>query len=124
MRPEKPAVLRERKTVTQHRFTVSWAVLLSQFLSYALFDLWATVSSVEERFKKGDRNKEFSEYVRRSPNRSVLLTVRLAAALRFFADGEAYDIACMFGVSHTVVFENIDMKADEDLTSNMACSAT
>ena len=38
-----------------------------------------------------------------------MLTVRLANAIRFFAGGEAYDIACMFGVSHTVFFESIGM---------------
>ena len=38
----------------------------------------------------------------------MLLTVRLAAALRFFVSGEAYAIAVMFGVSHTVVFDSID----------------
>ena len=37
------------------------------------------------------------------------LTVRLACALRFFAGGEAYDISVMFGVSHSSVFESIDI---------------
>ena len=50
-----------------------------------------------------------SDYVERSPNGPDLLTVCLAAAIRFFAGGESYDITCMFGVSHTVVFESIGM---------------
>ncbi|KAL7532194.1 hypothetical protein ACHAXR_006360, partial [Thalassiosira sp. AJA248-18] len=44
----------------------------------------------------------------RSPNGKITLTVRLACCIRFFAGGDAYDIACMFGVSHTSVFLSID----------------
>ena len=44
-----------------------------------------------------------------SPNGPITLTVRLACGIRFFAGGDAYDIACMFGISHSSVFENIDI---------------
>ncbi|KAL7552690.1 hypothetical protein ACHAWF_015923 [Thalassiosira exigua] len=42
------------------------------------------------------------------PNGPISLPVRLGAALRFFAGAEAYDICCMFGISHSSVFESID----------------
>ena len=40
--------------------------------------------------------------------RTDLPTVRLAAALRFFAGGEAHEIAVMFAISHSAIFESIE----------------
>ena len=106
-RLEKPTATRERKTVTQiyrelgkHYFRRSFR------MSYSTFGRLYRL--LEDGLKKESGTKRFeSDYVERSPNGPVLLTVRLAAAIRFFADGEAYDIAYMCGVSHTVVFESI-----------------
>jgi len=43
----------------------------------------------------------------RAPNEKITLTVCLACCIHFFAGGDAYDIACMFGISHSSVFDNI-----------------
>ena len=68
---------------------------------------------LEEDLKRESGTKRFeTDYVDRSPNGPVLLTVRLAAAIRFFAGGEAYDIAVMFGISHSVVFESVTFVVD------------
>ena len=104
-RLEKPTVPRERKTVTQvyrelgkHYFRRSFRMSYSTFgRLYRLLESGLKKESATRRFE--------SDYVERSPNGPVLLIVHLAAAIWFFAGGEAYDITCMCGVSHTVVFE-------------------
>ena len=49
---------------------------------------------------------------KRSPNGPIALPVRLAVCLRFFAGGDAYDIAVMFGISHSSVFTSVDYVID------------
>lgn len=41
------------------------------------------------------------------PNGPIFATVRLGSALRYFAGGSPYDIACSFGISHTEVMESV-----------------
>ena len=57
---------------------------------------------------RGGSNRDNPDYVERSSNGSIPLTVRLACALCFFEGGEAYDISVMFSISHSSVFESID----------------
>ena len=52
--------------------------------------------------KQTDKEKDCS------PNGKITLTVRLACGIRFFAGGDAYNIACMFGISHSSVFKSVD----------------
>ena len=53
-----------------------------------------------------------SKGTNKCPNGRIALTVRLGCAIRFFAGGDAYDIACMFGISHSSVFKSIDFVID------------
>ena len=105
---EAPPVSWVGKTVTQvYRELDKHYFRCSFWMSYDT--LGRLYHLLEENLKRETETKRFEDdYVERSTNGPLLLTVRLAAALRFFADGEAYDIAAMFGISNTVVFDSID----------------
>lgn len=47
-----------------------------------------------------------------APNGKVPLKSRLAMAIRFFAGGDAYDIAVIYGVGYTEVFNSVDYIED------------
>lgn len=44
---------------------------------------------------------------RSSPNGFIPSSIRLAAALRFFAGGSPYDLAIVHGISHSAVYESV-----------------
>ena len=102
-----PTIPRDRKSVTQvHRelgkiyFRRSFRMTMKTFRRLFRIlkeDLTRVVDS-----KQTDKEKDCS------PNGKITLTVRLACGIRFFAGGDAYDIACMFGISHSSVFKSVD----------------
>ena len=106
-RLDAPAVPRIRKTVTQVYRELGKHYFRRAFrMSYSTFGRLYRL--LENDLKRETGTKRFeSDYVERSTNGPILLTVRLASAIRFFAGGEAYDIAVMFGISHTSVFDSV-----------------
>ena len=111
-----PHIPRQRKSVVQvYRELGSTYFRRSFRMSYGTFRrLYRTLEEDLKRESGLKRHEEENEktHMERTPNWPVDLTVRLTCALRFFAGGEAYDIACMFGVSHSSVFESIDVVID------------
>ena len=111
-RLDRPAVPRVRKNVTQVNRELGQNYFRRAFrMSYRTF--FRLYRMIEDDLKREIGTKRFeSDYVERSTNGPILLTVRLAAALRFFAGGEAYDIAVMFGISHSAIFELVEFVVD------------
>ena len=58
--------------------------------------------------KEMDSKRNEPGYVECAPNGLIDSLVRVAAAIRFFAGAEAYDISVMFGISHTSMFDSLD----------------
>ena len=100
-----PTIPRVRKSLTQvfrelgptyfrRSFRMSWLNYRKLFNTIKN-DLYTELNSPKE-----DRNY--------APNGPISLTVRLAAAIRFWAGGDPYDISVMFGISHTDVFKSVN----------------
>ena len=51
-------------------------------------------------------------------NGRIPLSSRVALALLFFAGGDAYDLSCLWGISHTEVFNSVDYVTDAINTSD------
>ena len=102
-----PTVPRQRKSVTQlHRELGKTYFRRSFRMKYSTFgQLFQVIKSDLARIVD-------SKNQNKSPNGRVTLTIRFGCAIRFFAGGDAYDVACMFGVSHSVVFESVDYVID------------
>jgi len=101
---ECPTVRRERKTLSQVYRELGHAYFRRSFrMTFSVFGrlFKLLVPYMKEFVSDDDKNH--------SPNGPITLTVRLACGIRFFAGRDAYDIACMFGISHSSVFENIDI---------------
>ena len=113
-RHDSPLVPRERRSVTQvfrelgeGYFRRSFRMTYSSFRRlYRFLETELKTASGLKKYQAGPG------YVDRSTNGPITLPVRLAGAIRFFAGGEAYDIGCMFGISHSSVFESIDIVID------------
>lgn len=102
-----PTVPRVRKSVAQVSRELGKTYFRRSFrMSYATFcELFRILKA--DLIRLIDAKKE-----ERSPNGPISPQVRLACGIRFFAGGDAYDIACMFGISHSSVFKSIDFVID------------
>ena len=111
-RLECPTVPWARKSVHQVYREMGKTYFRRSFrMSYqALCRLLRLIEQALEKEIDSKRNEH--GYVERTPNGPIDSLVRLAAAIRFFAGGEAYDISVMFGISHTSVFDSLDCVID------------
>ncbi len=99
-----PTIPRQRKSVTQVYRELGRTYFRRSFrMSFETFSNLFKVIKVDLIRVVNARSDGKS-----SPNGKITLTVRLACGIRFFAGGDAYDIACMFGISHTSVFDSVD----------------
>ena len=110
-RLECPTIPRVRKSVLQVYREMEQNYFRRSFrMSYhALCRLLRLIEPTLEKEMDSKRNEP--GYVERAPNGPIDLLVRVAAAIRFFAGAEAYDISVMFGISHRSVFDSLDCVA-------------
>jgi len=50
---------------------------------------------------EGEMKVSNKHVLKRTPNRPIENVVQLACAIQYFAEGKSYDIAVMFGISHS-----------------------
>ena len=93
---ECPTVRQERKSLSQVYRELGQAYFRRSFrMTFSVFGrLFKLLATYMKEFVSDDDNNH-------SPNGKIALTVRLACGIRFFAGGDAYGIACMFGISHS-----------------------
>ena len=101
---ECPTVRREHKTLTQVYREIGNAYFRHSFgMTFCVFGrLFKLLVPYMKEFVSDDDNNN-------SPNGPITLTIWLACGIRFFTGGDAYDIACMFGISHSSVFKSVDI---------------
>ena len=108
-RLDAPTVPRQRRSVTQVYREMGAGYFRRSFrMTFRTFRRLYRLLEPYLKKARGGSNQDDPDYVERSPNGSIPLTVRLACMLRFFAGGKAYDISVMFGIVHLSVFESID----------------
>jgi hypothetical protein len=64
---------------------------------------WRLLDLIEPNIGKRRQKRKRGQ----SPNGDVLNSVRLAMAIRYFAGGDPWDIACVYKVNRSAVYESV-----------------